>query len=57
MEPSTPSSCIPFSLLFAQEQNTVPFHSGDQTVGAETESQTSKDGIVRTDSEEDEDTD
>lgn len=51
--PSSP--CIPFSLLFAQI--TVPVQAGDQTVGAKTETQTSLDGIVKTDSEEDEDVD
>jgi hypothetical protein len=46
---------VPFSLRFAQ--TTTPTRDGDQTAGAETETQTSRDGIVRTDSEEDEDTD
>ncbi len=46
---------VPFSLLFAQK--TVPTREGDQTGGAETETQTSLDGIVKTDSEEDEDVD
>ena len=49
------SSCVPFSFLFAQV--TVPVHTGDQTVGAKTETQTSLDGVVKTDSEEDEDVD
>ena len=49
------SFSIPFSLLFAQK--TVPTREGDQTGGAETETQTSLDGIVKTDSEEDEDVD
>ena len=44
--------CIPFSLLFAQY--TPSTSAGDQTGGAETETQTSLDGIVKTDSEEDE---
>ena len=47
--------CIPFSLLFAQIS--VSVHTGDQTVGAKTETQTSLDGVVKTDSEEDEDVD
>ena len=47
--------CVPFSLLFAQY--TLPTREGDQTGGAETETQTSLDGIVKTDSEEDEDVD
>ena len=59
----TPAECavpagslsVPFSLLFAQK--TVPTREGDQTWGAETETQTSLDGIVKTDSEEDEDVD
>ena len=45
----------PFSLQFAQ--NVTPTRAGDETVGAETETQTSRDGIVKTDSEEDADTD
>lgn len=45
----------PFSLLFAQK--VVPVRDGDETAGAETETQTSRDGIVRTDMEEDADTD
>ena len=53
----TPAECavpagslsVPFSLLFAQK--TVPTREGDQTGGAETETQTSLDGIVKTDSE------
>ncbi len=49
------SLSVPFSLLFAQK--TVPTREGDQTGGAETETQTSLDGIVKTDSEEDEDVD
>ncbi len=49
------SLSAPFSLLFAQK--TVPTREGDQTGGAETETQTSLDGIVKTDSEEDEDVD
>ena len=49
------SLSVPFSLLFAQK--TVPTRAGDQTGGAETETQTSLDGIVKTDSEEDEDVD
>ena len=49
------SFSVPFSLLFAQK--TVPTREGDQTGGAETETQTSLDGIVKTDSEEDEDVD
>jgi hypothetical protein len=49
------SSCVPFSLLFAQV--IVPVCAGDQTVGAKTETQTSLDGVVKTDSEEDEDVD
>ena len=48
-------SCLPFSFLFAQMP--VPVQAGDQTVGAKTETQTSLDGIVKTDSEEDEDVD
>lgn len=36
--------CAPFSLLFARK--TAPTRDGDQTVGAETETQTSSDGIV-----------
>ena len=51
----TSARCIPFSLLFAQR--TDPTRTGDQTGGAETETQTSLDGIVKTDSEEDEDVD
>jgi hypothetical protein len=47
--------CVPFSLLFAHQ--TVPTREGEQTGGAETETQTSLDGIVTTDSEEDEDVD
>jgi hypothetical protein len=43
---------LPFSLTFAKE--VVP-SMGDETGGAPTESQTSNDGIVRTDSEEDAD--
>lgn len=46
---------IPFSLRFAQ--TATPTRDGDETVGAETETQTSRDGIVKTDSEEDADTD
>jgi len=46
---------IPFSLRFAQI--VAPTHAGDETAGAETETQTSRDGIVRTDSEEDADID
>nr|HET6903197.1 hypothetical protein [Ktedonobacteraceae bacterium] len=54
--PGTPCSpYVPFSLLFARI--TVPVHAGEQTVGAKTETQTSLDGVVRTDSEEDEDVD
>ena len=49
------TSCVPFSLLFAQVP--APVHTGDQTVGAKTETQTSLDGVVKTDSEEDEDVD
>ncbi len=49
------SLSVPFSLLFAQKA--VPTREGDQTGGAETETQTSLDGIVKTDSEEDEDVD
>jgi hypothetical protein len=49
------SFSVPFSLLFAQK--TIPTREGDQTAGAETETQTSLDGIVKTDSEEDEDVD
>ena len=49
------SPCVPFSLLFAQ--STVPVRAGEQTVGAKTETQTSLDGVVKTDSEEDEDVD
>ena len=49
------SLSVPFSLLFAQK--TVPTREGDQTGGAETETQTSLNGIVKTDSEEDEDVD
>jgi hypothetical protein len=49
------SFSVPFSLLFAQK--TVPTREGDQTGGAATETQTSLDGIVKTDSEEDEDVD
>lgn len=49
------SLSVPFNLLFAQK--TVPTREGDQTGGAETETQTSLDGIVKTDSEEDEDID
>ncbi len=49
------SLSVPFSLLFAQK--IVPSREGDQTGGAETETQTSLDGIVKTDSEEDEDVD
>ncbi len=45
----------PFSLLFAR--TVTPTIDGDETVGAETETQTSRDGIVKTDSEEDADTD
>lgn len=48
-------SFVPFSLLFMLE--TVPTPHGDQTVGAETATQTSKDGIVKKDAEEDEDVD
>jgi hypothetical protein len=57
LETTTQASarCIPFSLLFAQ--HTPPTHAGDQTGGAETETQTSLDGVVKTDSEEDEDVD
>lgn len=44
---------IPFSLLFAQYTNPAP--PDDQTVGAETETETGKDGIVVPDSVEDED--
>ena len=51
----TSSSPIPFSLLFAQI--TVPVRTGEQTIGAKTETQTSLDGVVKTDSEEDEDVD
>lgn len=51
----TSARCMPFSLLFAQ--HTDPTHARDQTGGAETETQTSLDGIVKTDSEEDEDVD
>lgn len=50
-----PARYIPFSLLFAQRID--PTRAGDQTGGAETETQTSLDGIVKTDSEEDEDVD
>ncbi len=50
--PSTPAS---FSLFFAQTR--PPISDGDQTVGAETETQTSQDGIVKTDTVEDEDID
>ena len=49
------SLSVSFSLLFAQK--TVPTREGDQAGGAETETQTSLDGIVKTDSEEDEDVD
>jgi len=44
---------IPFSLLFAQ--TTTPTCEGEQTVGAATETETSLDNIVKTDSVEDED--
>lgn len=43
----------PFSFLYAQEAQVNPNLA--ETVGAETESQTSKDGIVVKDSEEDSD--
>ena len=46
---------LPFSVCFAQ--TATPTCDGDETVGAETESETSRDGIVKKDSEEDEDTD
>lgn len=46
---------IPFSLLFAQI--TTPSCEGEQTVGAETETETSLDGTVRIDTVEDEDVD
>lgn len=51
----TNPSTRPFSLLFAQIA--VPVQAGDQTIGANTETQTSLDGVVKTDSEEDEDVD
>ena len=51
----TNPSIRPFSLLFAQIA--VPVQAGDQTIGANTETQTSLDGVVKTDSEEDEDVD
>ena len=51
----TSPSPIPFSLLFAQV--TVPVRGGEQTIGAKTETQTSLDGVVKSDSEEDEDVD
>ncbi len=47
--------CPPFSLLFAQK--TIPTRDGDQTSGAETEAETSQDGVVRKDQEQDEDVD
>ncbi len=46
---------LPFSLLFVQKVE--PTRNGDQTVGAETETQTGGDGPVKTDSVEDEDVD
>ncbi|MBE3559681.1 MAG: hypothetical protein IMW89_10700 [Ktedonobacteraceae bacterium] len=46
---------IPFCFLFAQDVELS--RDGEQTGGAETETQTSYDGIVRTDTEEDEDVD
>jgi hypothetical protein len=51
---SLPPSAVPFSLLFAQK--VVPVCNDDQTVGAETEVESGRDGIVRKDQEEDEDT-
>jgi hypothetical protein len=47
------SFLLPFSLLFAQ--TVVPLRDASETAGAETETQTSRDGVVKTDSEEDAD--
>ncbi|GER89703.1 hypothetical protein KDW_38650 [Dictyobacter vulcani] len=44
---------LPFSFQYAQEAHIHP--TLGETVGAETESQTSSDGIVKTDSEQDSD--
>jgi hypothetical protein len=46
-----PDERMPFSLLYAIRQ--PPVQRGDETAGAETETQTSRDGIVKTDTEED----
>jgi hypothetical protein len=60
---STVDTCIPgaglvpFSLLFAVPAPIVPPIQGDQTIGAETETETSVDGTVRKDTVEDEDVD
>ena len=45
----------PFSFLFAQK--VLPIRDADQTGGAETEVESGRDGVVKKDSEEDEDTD
>lgn len=52
---ATTPPLIPFSLLFAQA--TTPTREGEQTVGAETETETSLDGTVKIDTVEDEDVD
>ncbi|HEX4207012.1 MAG TPA: hypothetical protein VHZ51_22985 [Ktedonobacteraceae bacterium] len=48
----THRATLPFSLTFAKE--VVPI-MGDETGGASTESETSNDGVVKKDSEEDAD--
>ena len=52
---NTETLLMPLSLHFAQAVTRT--QTGDETAGAETESQTSRDGVVKTDSEEDADTD
>ncbi|GLV54388.1 hypothetical protein KDH_12350 [Dictyobacter sp. S3.2.2.5] len=49
MEPE--DVAMPFSFLYTTRQPLT--QRGDETAGAETETQTSRDGIVRTDTEED----
>ncbi|GCE12532.1 hypothetical protein [Tengunoibacter tsumagoiensis] len=47
---------LPFSLWYATLQPPVSMDDQNETVGAETEVQTGRDGTVRTDMEEDADT-